>query len=98
MRVILMSEYERGFAAGYQMAMDQASSINNESYLPPPHGLRSKIRTKQKRKQTGKALKLTQMTKPIWEKYKKGSGKKTYFDIRSQVRKSLAFKKATKNM
>ena len=33
-----------------------------------------------------------------WDKYKKGKGKKTYVKIRSEVSRSIKFKKAVKRL
>jgi len=88
----ITNAYKAGFDAGYSagrqfgvLAFDNPASMQSAP-------------KKRKRKQTGKALILTNMTKPVWDKYKKGSGKKTYFDIRSQVQRSLKYKKKTKGM
>ena len=51
-----------------------------------------------KRKQSPKQKLLTQMTKKKWDKYKKGSGKKTYLEIRAQVSRSQEFKKKSKRL
>jgi len=91
--------YDHGFAAGVRMGrkypdeprrMSQRDSMGNTGYTP--------IKPKPKRKQSGKAKILTDMTRPVWNKYKKGNGKKTYFDIRSQVRRSNAYRKKVKNL
>jgi len=58
--------------------------------------LRSPLR--KKRKQSGKAKILTAMTAPVWKKYKKGSGKKTYVQIRAQVSRSQAYKRKVRNL
>jgi len=55
-------------------------------------------RSKPKRKQSGKAKLLTAMTAPVWKKYKKGSGKKTYVQIRAQVSRSQAYKRKAKKL
>jgi len=88
-------DYKQGFFAGYQAGIkDELHWASNPSLSPMP----ANPSPKRKRKQTGKAKVLTDMTRPIWNKYKKGSGKKTYFDIRSQVQRSQKYKKATKKM
>jgi len=62
------------------------------------YGQRSKPRKKPKRRQTGKAKLLTSMTAPVWKKYKKGSGRKTYVQIRAQVSRSQAYKRKAKKL
>jgi hypothetical protein len=87
--------YDQGFAAGVRMGRKYphlARITPDEKRATPP------IKPKPKRKQSGKAAILTKMTKPVWEKYKKGRGKKTYVDIRSEVSKTNKYKRATKGM
>jgi hypothetical protein len=97
-----MSTYQEGWAAGFEAGkafMQYASGTTSLSESMAHRGASlAPLTRKKKRKQTGKALILTNMTKPVWDKYKKGSGKKTYFDIRSQVQRSLKYKKKTKGM
>jgi len=97
-------DYRDGFKDGYNAAQDEAQSDwskeyrrthDLEGFTVPTHKFQV---AKRKRKQTGKAKILTDMARPIWNKYKKGSGKKTYFDIRSQVRRSNAYRKRVKNL
>ncbi len=88
--------YALGYQAGFKNGMQMAQGSTVTAVEMPLFN--QSIPKKKKRKQTGKALILTNMTKPVWDKYKKGSGKKTYFDIRSQVQRSLKYKKKTKGM
>jgi len=93
--VSLMSkEYERGFEAGYARAM----MLYHLQPSDRPKPMETLIHTKVKRKkpQKGKAKLLTDMTAPKWKKYKKGSGKKTYVQIRAQVARSQDYKRACK--
>jgi len=78
--------YNDGFAAGMRSAPNQP--ILTRSFKP----------VKVPRKQSGKQKILTAMAKKAWDKYKKGSGKKSYIDIRAQVSKSAKYKKETKGM
>lgn len=57
-----------------------------------------RLRRIKKRKQSGKAQLLTKMTAPVWEKYKKGRGTKTYVQIRAQVSRSQAYKRKAKKL
>jgi len=41
---------------------------------------------------------LTKMSKTKWDRYKKGKGKKTYVEIRAEVSRSQAFKKAARRL
>ena len=92
------ADWQKGFAAGWNAAVSEASDLMDLSESSNLRPIQAKAPAKRKRKQTGKAKILTDMTKPVWDKYKKGSGKKTYFDIRSQVQRSLKYKKKTKGM
>ena len=94
-----MSDYERGFMAGWSAAVRKSTEYEtpdsryqgiNEFNYPIPQ------RKKRKKPQKGKAKLLTDMTAPKWNKYKKGSGKKTYVQIRAQVSRSLEYKRACK--
>ena len=49
-------------------------------------------------KRSSKAKLLDKMTKPVWDKYKKGRGKKTYVQIRAQVARSQKYKRAVKRL
>jgi len=55
-------------------------------------------KSKRKKPQSKKQKILTEMTDKKWKKYSKGSGKKTYFEIRSQVSRSQVYKKRVKNL
>ena len=51
-----------------------------------------------KRRQSPKQKILTEMTDKKWKQYKKGSGKKTYVQIRAMVSRSQAYKRKVKNL
>tara|TARA_R100001086_G_scaffold249973_1_gene192200 strand:- start:3266 stop:3583 length:318 start_codon:yes stop_codon:yes gene_type:complete len=99
--------YELGYRDGYRDA------VQNNPYSPEdgpwfmgdrlssgalamPEGLTKK--QKRRRKQSPKQKLLTKMTKKKWDRYKKGRGKKTYVEIRGEVSRSQAFKKAAKRL
>lgn len=100
-----MSDYERGFIAGWRARTEDLYGAD-PSVQPDPES-RGFLRTratlsqfgakpKRKKPQKGKAKLLTDMTAPKWKKYKKGSGKKTYVQIRAQVSRSMEYKRACK--
>ena len=60
--------------------------------------LTSRTKTKRKRTQSPKQKLLKQMTDKKWKVYKKGSGKKTYIQIRGEVSRSQAYKKKAKRL
>lgn len=94
--------YDAGFESGFRRGQSQQKVREMNSQNDRDSYRRSLTmqpgKTKRKMPQKGKAKVLTTMTKPIWDKYKKGSGKKTYVQIRAQVSRSLAYKKKTKGM
>ena len=55
-------------------------------------------KSKPKRKQSPKQKLLAEMTDKKWKVYKKGSGKKSYFDIRGQVSRSAEYKRKAKRL
>jgi len=97
----MSSEYERGFNDGFQAGMAHAfrfkeAQSDMEAYGHIPSTAEYVGPKKRKRPQKGKAKLLTTMTKKKWDKYKKGSGKKTYVEIRAQVSKTQDYKRACK--
>jgi hypothetical protein len=104
----MRKEWERGFAAGYAEAhrqfgegglskgglIEYAASFSDEGFVDE----RFQKKPKRKVKQSPKQKLLTQMTKKKWDKYKKGRGRKTYVQIRSEVSRSQAFKKKAKRL
>ena len=105
-----MPSYEKGFRDGWraahmefkQMQEGRSSYFGPETY-PEESTLREMYEGVGPYKPKSKPRKgkdptptLTKMTAPIWKKYKKGRGKKTYFDIKNQVRRSQKYKKAKK--
>jgi hypothetical protein len=100
-------DYRIGFKDGYNVAMDTFGRGQfDEDYYAEESKQRAEdffamgIRKKAKRKikQTPKQKLLTKMSKKKWDKYKKGKGKKTYVEIRAEVSRSQAFKKAAKRL
>ena len=70
----------------------------NPSYISKQRYQVPKSKPKRKIPKSKKQKILEEMTRKKWAKYSKGSGKKTYFEIRSQVSRSQAYKKRTKNL
>ena len=92
--------YDEGFEAGYRKAMaEKGRRIRN----PKPRFMVEEDsfiikKPKRKVKQSPKQKLLTKMTKVKWDKYKKGSGKKTYVEIRGEVSRSQKYKKAARRL
>lgn len=100
-------DYLQGYRDGWREAMF-ASNVKGEGMVvkmdddlfitPPQDTYYTRKKPKRKVKQTKKQKLLTQMTKKKWDKYKKGRGKKTYVEIRAEVSRSQAYKKAAKRL
>jgi hypothetical protein len=97
-------DYRMGFSDGFKFAQGMIE-FPKETFgsffepLPPNTPTSYPIpKAKRKVKQTKKQKLLTQMTKKKWDKYKKGRGKKTYVEIRAEVSRSQAYKKACKRL
>lgn len=80
------------YLAGYRQGMLDA----HEDLSSAAVGVKPKERVKKKLSPRQKLL--TQMTKTKWAKYKRGSGKKTYVDIRAQVSRSAEYKRKAKRL
>jgi hypothetical protein len=98
-----MSDYRQGYRDGYHDAMadlkaDRGFDVSRARTTRPDYMNLAKATKKVKRKQSGKAKLLTAMTAPVWKKYKKGSGKKTYVQIRAKVSRSLDYKRKAKKL
>jgi hypothetical protein len=96
-----MKGYMDGFQAGFfkgQSGFDPEQTGSSIFYSADPLSLVGQSKPKRKVKQTKKQKLLTQMTKKKWDKYKKGRGKKTYVEIRAEVSRSQAYKKAAKRL
>jgi len=98
-------EYRQGFKDGYNVAMDTFGSQDEELYDLETAQRNRDFRQmgirktpKRKVKQTPKQKLLTKMSRTKWDRYKKGKGKKTYVEIRAEVSRSQAFKKAAKRL
>ena len=100
----MRDDWKDGYAAGFEAGVLSATNAAEREMSYAGYGeralkrksLTNAIRTGRKRPQKGKAKLLTDMTAPKWNKYKKGSGKKTYVQIRAQVSRSLEYKRACK--
>lgn len=91
-----LSDYSRGFADGLAFAEKFFQSSTGEN-------LRDVMKTKtmkrkSKRRQSPKQKLLTELTNKKWTQYKKGSGKKTYVQIRAMVSRSQEYKRKAKNL
>jgi hypothetical protein len=98
-------DWERGYGSGFIAGVDAAKAQmkgSQKGMTDFMYGVSVEDplfkRKRPKRKQSGKAKILTAMTAPVWKKYKKGSGKKTYVQIRAQVSRSQAYKRKVKNL
>jgi hypothetical protein len=95
--------YRTGYRDGYRDGVNSAltpmgatgiNQLMKEEIASRQPAIKSKIKRKQSPKQ--KLLKL--MTDKKWKVYKKGSGKKTYIQIRGEVSRSQAYKKKAKRL
>jgi len=93
-----MSEYRDGYRDGFKDALRQTGvdewelesrRREEEKYNPKP---------KPKRRQSAKQKLLKTMTDAKWKKYKRGSGKKTWVQIRAEVSRSQLYKKKARRM
>ena len=92
-------DFKDGFMMGWSAALGGTYSegmMGSLSEAKMDVGIRKKA--KRKIKQTPKQKLLTQMTAKKWNKYKKGSGKKTYVEIRAQVSRTQEFKRKAKRL
>jgi len=91
-----MSDYREGFRDGYEAGRASVERFSGERILSM-QTLGSEPK-KMKRPASPKMKLLTKMTATKWAKYSKGSGKKTYVQIRAEVSRSMAYKKKCKGM
>ena len=103
----MKEDYMQGFDAGFRLGMqlvgrnyspDTLSAAIQELGAEEIALSQYKTKPKKRRRQTPKQRLLTEMTKKKWNKYKKGSGKKTYVQIRAQVARSAEFKRKAKRL
>ena len=59
---------------------------------------KKKPKQKRKRRQSPKQKLLSQLTDKKWKQYRKGSGMKTYIEIRAQVSRSQDYKRKAKRL
>ena len=75
-----MNEYRQGFRDGFKMAMMQAQEEPFTGFDISEIAKTDKVAkyrgTKRKPRRSSKSKLLDKMTKPIWDKYKKGRGKR----------------------
>jgi len=104
----MTDEWERGYAAGWSAALsaqyygathdelsrirdvDEAKAFRRQQLTGPS--------PKRKRRQSPKQKLLKTMTDAKWKKYKRGSGKKTWVQIRAEVSRSQLYKKKARRM
>ena len=94
------ADYKKGFFEGVQFAlnnMDSMPAFAEKFELKVP-STKSRSAGRRKPRRSSKAKLLDKMTKPKWNKYKKGRGKKTYVQIRAEVSRSQAYKRAVKRL
>ena len=91
-------DYDKGYKDGLRAGFDIAMSDTREpmSIRQRSTGLLDK--PKRKRRQSPKQKLLKQMTDKKWKVYKRGSGKKTYIQIRGEVSRSQLYKKKAKKL
>ena len=90
--------YSQGFADGVAFAREQMGVNAGDIALQRIRG-RSMLDAKpKKRRQSAKQKLLTEMTNKKWSQYKKGSGKKTYVQIRAMVSRSQEYKRKAKKL
>lgn len=94
------SGYDTGYFDGMKRGREQRMNMrtSNAAGSNPSARRDNSKKATTSRPQKGKAKVLTNMTAPVWKKYKKGRGKKTYVEIRAQVSKSQAYRRKVKGM
>lgn len=97
--------YHKGYRDGFKAGIEYASTFNpmSSEFRPMREGdimpfPKQKRKIKQSRKQSPKQKLLTQLTDKKWKQYRKGSGKKTYIEIRAQVSRSQDYKRKAKRL
>jgi|TARA_R110000824_G_scaffold332440_1_gene519056 hypothetical protein len=89
--------YRKGFRDGYREAQKDLSLSEMGETLVRGREMQG-VKPKRKRTQSPKQKLLTLMTAKKWKTYSKGSGRKTYVEIRSQVSRSKAYKSKAKKL
>ena len=93
--------YKDGYREGLTEKLEKISEwmpVVSESEFRSKGGLPKKKPSNRKRNQSKKQKLLTSMTAKKWKTYSKGSGRKTYVEIRSQVSRSKAYKSKAKKL
>ena len=98
-----MESYRLGYREGYQDGVISGGTpmgATGKARLVKEEIAVNLLNPKPKRrvKRSSKAKLLDKMTKPVWDRYKKGRGKKTYVQIRAQVSRSQKYKRAVKRL
>lgn len=89
--------YRDGFKDGYREAQGDYRDFG-EGVLRVDAKKLSRVSKPKPRKQSAKQKLLTQLTDKKWKQYRKGSGKKTYIEIRAQVSRSQDYKRKAKRL
>ena len=91
--------WELGYQAGFKTSIEMSGPKSKMSEVQMPTFKKQTLR-KQNRKFTNspKQKLLSEMTNKKWNVYKKGSGKKTWIQIRGEVSRSQAYKKKAKRL
>ena len=90
--------YRDGYADGVNSALTPMGATGRQRLVKEQIAERVLKASKPRRRKSKKVRILDEMAKKAWNKYKKGSGKKTYIQIRAQVSRSQAYKKKVKNL
>jgi len=98
----MTDRWEDGFSRGYELGWKRAAQFSGSKEWSPDRELglirASQERSKPKRRQSPRQKLLKQMTDAKWKKYKRGSGKKTWVQIRAEVSRSQLYKKKARRM
>lgn len=89
--------YRQGFQDGFAFA--KGFSADGSATIEAFEQFQQrKASVKGTRRQSKKQRLLTEMTNKKWAQYKKGSGKKTYVQIRAMVSRSQEYKRKAKKL
>jgi len=96
----VQSEWERGFSAGWAAGLASAAGDVKgvQMQVARNPALYEPDKPKRKRRQSPKQKLLKTMTDAKWKKYKRGSGKKTWVQIRAEVSRSQIYKKKARRL
>jgi hypothetical protein len=99
------NDYREGFMDGFKIGQNLADNFHGKDergrrsgFFDADDFIKPIKKQKRKRTQSPKQKLLAEMTDKKWKVYKKGSGKKSYFDIRGQVSRSAEYKRKAKRL